>query len=51
MYQILKKENNERRLEEELKIQIIGLDYIALKGKEGLVPLTKLSPFVIEKCW
>jgi len=46
-----KKRKNDNIHEEEIED---NSDYwsrfIVLKSKEGLVPLTKLSPFIIEKC-
>jgi len=36
--------------EEEIEDSDNWSRFIILKSKEGLVPLTKLSPFIIEKC-
>ena len=36
--------------EEEIEDSDNWSRFIVLKSKEGLVPLTKLSPFIIEKC-
>ena len=47
IYQILKKEN---RLEEEIEVSDNWSRFIVLKSSEGGVQLTKISPFVIEKC-
>lgn len=40
------KEKNENRLEDSENWS----RFIVLKSKKGLIPLTKLSPFIIEKC-
>jgi hypothetical protein len=46
-----KKRKKESRLDEEIGESDNWSRFIAWKSKEGLVPLTKLSRFVIEKCW
>ena len=45
----LSSQKNKSKMKD-LKIQIIGRDSSFLKSQEFLVPLTKLSPFSIEKC-
>ena len=44
-----KKRKNESRLEEEIEVSDNRSRFIVLKSSEGGIPLTKLSPFVIEK--
>jgi len=46
MYQILRLKKNKNRLENSVNWS----RFIVLKSKKGLVPLTKLSSFIIEKC-
>jgi hypothetical protein len=45
-----KKRKNDNRYEEEIAISNNWSRFIVLKSSEGCIPLTKLSPFVIEKC-
>ena len=47
---INKKRKNDSRYEEEIGVSNNFQRFIVLKSNEGLIPLTKLSPFVIEKC-
>jgi len=44
-----KKRKNENVITDEIGVSDLFPKFIVLKSKEGLVPLTKLSPFVIEK--
>ena len=45
-----KKRKNDSRYEEEIEFSNKWSRFIVLKSSEGCIPLTKLSPFVIEKC-
>jgi hypothetical protein len=45
-----KKRKNDSRYEEEIEFSNNWSRFIVLKSSEGCIPLTKLSPFVIEKC-
>jgi hypothetical protein len=46
----IKKRKNDSRYEEEIEFSNNWSRFIVLKSSEGCIPLTKLSPFVIEKC-
>ena len=46
----IKKRKNDSRYEEEIIFSNNWSRFIVLKSSEGCIPLTKLSPFVIEKC-
>ena len=41
---------NDNRYEEEIEVSNNWSRFIVLKSSEGCIPLTKLSPFEIEKC-
>jgi hypothetical protein len=45
-----KKRKNDSRYEEEIEFSNNWSHFIVLKSSEGCMPLTKLSPFVLEKC-
>jgi len=45
-----KKKTNYVRYEEEIEVSDNWSRFVVLKSSEGGTPLTKLSPFVIEKC-
>jgi hypothetical protein len=45
-----RKRKNDVRNEEEIEVSDNWSRFIVLKSSEDGVPLTKISPFVIEKC-